>query len=240
MKTPENDSEGKDKKHWSERCRDQMAKTKEFAQEFSGKSSGVVGKLYYASMLATGAAAGAAMLGVSGAASVAMAAAGVSKITKMLWDHVRDLKDAAEDIDEKSEEEIMARMDQTNSELEELWDLVAEQRKVIQMQSEASKQLQNSLELSDTRMTELKESHDNLAIVLKHFVGDKQANEAIGQAREAYREKYQREINEALESGDIEMVDFDPEKDPLVRAEQSECIPVLKDEVESETESLRL
>lgn len=206
------------KKHWHERCRDQMAKTQKFAKEFSGKSSGVVGKLYYTSLVVAGVAGLATLNNVPGAAAVMMGAIGVSKVTKLVWDHVRDLKDAAEDLEEdQNEDAIMERMDQTTTELEQLRALVQEQRDVINLQSEANHKMQESLIESDSRLTELAESHNNLAAVLKHFVGDENAEKVITEARETYRQKYQGELNEAIERGEIEYVPFDAESDDLVR-----------------------
>ena len=217
MNTPQQDDKTP-KSHWWARCKEQMTKTKHFAKEFCARSSGVVGKLYYASMLVGGLAAGATVLEVPGASTTMVVAVATTKLFKALWDHVRDLKDAAEDLeDQENDARIVARMDQTTSELEELRKLVEEQRNVIEMQAKASQQLETSLSESDARMRELAESHDNLIAVLRHFVSDDTDNEVLKQAQRAFRLKYQAELDAAEETGAIERVSFDAERDSLVR-----------------------
>ncbi|ONF42483.1 hypothetical protein BTO32_14815 [Marinobacter lutaoensis] len=217
MNTPQQDAPPP-KAHWWTRCKKQMAKTKRFAKEFCARSSGVVGKLYYASMLVGGLAIGATALEVPGASTTMVVAVATTRLFKALWDHVRDLKDAAEDLEnQENDARIVARMDQTTSELEELRKLVEEQRNVIEMQAKASQKLEASLSESDARMRELSASHDNLIAVLRHFVGDDTDNEVQQQAKRAFRLKYQSELDAAEKTGLIERVSFDPERDNFVR-----------------------
>ena len=211
---------------WWSRCQKSMGNVWSFAKEYSVKSAGVIGKLYYLSLTAGWTLLGAGMYGVPGAPEASIGAFAGARALKFAWDQARDIKDATEDLTEPDEgTDTKARLSETDRKIQELEQVIEEQRSVIKAQMESGEQLQCSQqELSKAlldshqKIAELQSSHGQVTRALQMMLEASKGDDP----RAGYRMKYTRELGEAVERGELTKVPFNQNEDDLVRFEESE------------------
>ncbi|ABM21120.1 hypothetical protein [Marinobacter nauticus] len=210
-------------KGWWQRCRESMKETWKFTKKHAPKSAGVVGKLYYLSLISGWASLGAGMYGVPGATQVSIASFGMAKAFKLLWDQLRDIQDATEDLISKKDAPTI-RLDDADEKIRHLEAIIEEQQEVMAFQQRASEELQSThnnmieaLSNSSDKIKELEVSHKELTQALSALLKEKYVQLPT---REQMRAAYKSELSAALENGSIEEVNYNSQTDDLIRIEE--------------------
>tara|TARA_Y100001933_G_scaffold263890_2_gene327202 strand:+ start:376 stop:1092 length:717 start_codon:yes stop_codon:yes gene_type:complete len=218
------ETEPTSRKGWWQRCRESIKETWSFTKKHAPKSAGVVGKLYYLSLISGWASLGAGMYGVPGATQVSIASFGMAKAFKLLWDQLRDIQDATEDLVNKvSGPEI--RLDETDQKIQQLELIIAEQQEIISAQQRASSDLlstheimQEALTNSTHKIQQLEGSHAEVTAALEQLLREKKNERRL--SRNDMRAKYQSELDTALQEGKLTQTNFEPDRDSVVRFEE--------------------
>ena len=225
------------KPHWTERLKTNMERVTAHAQQYASKAAPIIGALYTLSRaiqtgaVATAAATAESMPHVSGvAAGVAAVSMGTTKGLKMVWEHVKEIKDTTDgyQIDPEGVEtktlatvdEAMARIKELEQENLESRDIIAEQMKASQEQQATINTLSTVLEQNSQIMTRLLSENRNatqaLERLLKHHSVSDEDKETV---RAALSTKYRDELDDATNNGLIDPGEFDANADDLIKIE---------------------
>lgn len=211
---------------WWARCRNGMKETWKFTKNYTPKTAGTIGKLYYLSLATGWVALGAGIYGVPGAPQASIAAFGVAKGIKLLWDQVRDIQDATEDIGDTTTNPE-ERLNETDARIRELEEVIADQQEVIASQYRANENLRsthsdmiNALSNSTARIAQLEDSHQELKCALFGLMREREGLKP--HSRESLQNKYQEDIRRSIGKGDLSNTTFNSQKDNLATIEDTE------------------
>lgn len=225
------------KAHWSDRVKVDIEKATTFAQKYAVHLSPVIGKLYMASKATHTASVMLASFGVPGAAPVAAISMIANKSLKIMWDAVRDVKDATETMDGEnpdSIEEASERIDEAAAKIQalerrlakqkseyamersEMLEVVRDQADALEGQRETNQHLSDALNQTQASLSQMQEQHMHLVGAVNNLMRERE--QASPETLREYNQiRYKVELDTAKKNAELIEVPYNPDTENVVR-----------------------